>query len=57
VTEFIPRPLWPEGCKPTSLVKLGEKRIGIRMTLASGERMTMPLSDATFKMLRWRKPR
>ena len=28
MADFIPRPLWPEGSKPLSLVKLGARQIG-----------------------------
>jgi hypothetical protein len=51
VADFIPRPLWPEGCKPTSLVKLRGNGIGIRLTFESGERMTMPLGQATIEQM------
>ena len=51
VADFIPRPLWPDGSKPVSLVKLGARQIGLRMQLTTGERMTMPLTPATFAML------
>ncbi len=50
----LPRPWWPETCKPVSIVKLDESCLGLRFTCASGERMTMPLGTATLKML-WLK--
>jgi hypothetical protein len=36
--------------KITGIVKLDERRLGMRITLASGERMTMPLGQTTFHM-------
>jgi hypothetical protein len=44
-------PWWAEdGRKAESIVRLDERRLGVRVTLASGERMTMPLGQMTFKM-------
>jgi hypothetical protein len=42
---------WWNNYKPVSLVELKHGQLGLRMTTASGERMTMPLARATFKML------
>jgi hypothetical protein len=46
----------PQWCKPVSIVKLDEHRLGLRVVRPDGERMTMPLGAATFRML-WPKPR
>jgi len=50
----LPRPhqWWPETCKPVSIVKLDEARLGLRFKCASGDRMTMPLTPATLGMIR-----
>ena len=45
-------PWWPTSCRYVSVVKLDEKSLGLRFECASGERMTMPLAQATLKMLR-----
>jgi hypothetical protein len=42
---------WWMNYKPLSLVSLQHGQLGLRLTTASGERMTMPLAQATFKML------
>ena len=49
--DFNPLRGWPGSCKPTSIVRLDEARLGLRMTCGTGERMTMPLAQATFAML------
>jgi len=55
VVDFKPaHPWWPAECKPLSIVRLDEKSLGLRLACASGERMTMPLGQATFEML-WPK--
>jgi hypothetical protein len=41
--------------KPTSLVRLGGDRLGLRVLVAE-ERMIMPLAAATFRMLYERRP-
>jgi hypothetical protein len=52
VVDFKPgHPWWPAECKPLSIVRLDEKYLGLRLACASGERMTMPLGQATFEML------
>lgn len=33
-----------------SVVRLDEKRLGLRLKLSSGERVTMPLGKASFQM-------
>jgi hypothetical protein len=59
--EFSRRRLLPEWCKPVSVVKLDETRLGLRVVRPDGERMTMPLDQATFAMLlprgSWTRPR
>jgi hypothetical protein len=43
-----------------SIVKLDDKCLGLRMKLASGERVTMPLGQTTFHMRldhAWSQPR
>jgi len=42
---------WWNAYRPVSLVTLKQGQLGLRLTTASGERMTMPLAQATFKML------
>jgi hypothetical protein len=54
VTFKVPSPWWPAACKPVSIVELNEKCLGLRVVCASGERMTVPLGQATFEML-WPK--
>jgi hypothetical protein len=51
VPEFNPLRDWPGSCKPTSIVKLDDKRLGLRFTSSKSGRMTMPLGQATFTML------
>jgi hypothetical protein len=44
-------PWWnAPGFKPESIVRLDQKCLGLRVRLASGERITMPLGPATFNM-------
>jgi hypothetical protein len=38
------------GSKPQSIVRLDDRRLGLRVRLASGDRVTMPLGQATFDM-------
>jgi len=43
-----------------SVVRLDEKRLGLRLRLSSGERVTMPLGQASFHMRLdrvWTQPR
>jgi hypothetical protein len=40
-----------ETCKSVGIVKLNETCLGLRFKHASGEQMTMPLGQATLKML------
>jgi hypothetical protein len=47
-------PWWPAICRPVNVVALDEKRLGLRFTCTSGERMTMPLEPITGSMP-WRK--
>jgi hypothetical protein len=47
---------WWNAYKPLSIVQLRDGCLGLRLTNASGERMTMPLGKATFQML-WPRPR
>jgi hypothetical protein len=37
--------------KPKSMVRLRDGRLGLRIRLDSGEMVTMPLGQATFRML------
>lgn len=49
--EFSRRRQLPEWCKPVSIVRLDETGLGLRVMRPDGERMTMPLGQATFEML------
>jgi hypothetical protein len=44
-------PWWnAPGAEPQSIVRLDSKCLGLRVKLASGERVTMPLGQTTFDM-------
>ena len=49
--EFNPLRDWPGSCKPTSIVRLDERSLGLRLQCAQRGQMTMPLRPATFRML------
>ena len=43
-------PWWCSGgARPTSIVRMDAECLGLRVQLASGERVTMPLGTTTFK--------
>jgi hypothetical protein len=39
-----------KGNRPESIVRLNDRCLGLRVRLANGERVTMPLGQTTFKM-------